>query len=622
MRIVFRSIRARLFFYFMTFFLVIATFISISLWLDSEQSDVEKVDAGLAKINLQILTVGELERDFFENEITNSNFYKSRYSSYLSQRNKVAQQVFLDLRTLANTPAVASADLENTIDSIQVTLINYQKVFDQMIQLIIERGFKDTGKEGEMRRHIHEIESSKFTRDLTTVLMARRFEKDFIIRKDRTYANKVDSITGILKAEIQRRPIDAKEKKHLLNQVDRYLINFLELVAIEEKIGFNNQSGLRKDLNDSFTIIKNAILKINQILLTKNEQRHQYIQQSSFIVLGLFVVSFIVFSLVIARILSKPVKKLSDSIHEIVSQNFSQKVPLVKIQQQDEVGHLANDFSFMLERMHDYIGEIKSKSSNLEQKQRLLMDSIRYAQQIQRAILPENDEIQMMFEESFVIYKPAELVSGDFYWLNSYENKIFLAVVDCTGHGVPGAFMSMIGNTLLNKIVKENRSQNPSDILEELHIEVKIALHQEKHKNDDGMDVAFCAIEKLPNTPDEFKIVYAGAKRPLWYFNNGELSEIKGTKRSIGGQSKYRPFENHAFILPKGSTLYLASDGFNDQHNVERKKFGKMRLMSLIKQQASTSLSQQALNYEQALAEHMQGEVKQRDDITLIGVKL
>ena len=622
MRIVFRSIRARLFFYFMTFFLVIATFISISLWLDSEQSDVEKVDAGLAKINLQILTVGELERDFFENEITNSNFYKSRYSSYLSQRNKVAQQVFLDLRTLANTPAVASADLENTIDSIQVTLINYQKVFDQMIQLIIERGFKDTGKEGEMRRHIHEIESSKFTRDLTTVLMARRFEKDFIIRKDRTYANKVDSITGILKAEIQRRPIDAKEKKHLLNQVDRYLINFLELVAIEEKIGFNNQSGLRKDLNDSFTIIKNAILKINQILLTKNEQRHQYIQQSSFIVLGLFVVSFIVFSLVIARILSKPVKKLSDSIHEIVSQNFSQKVPLVKIQQQDEVGHLANDFSFMLERMHDYIGEIKSKSSNLEQKQRLLMDSIRYAQQIQRAILPENDEIQMMFEESFVIYKPAELVSGDFYWLNSYENKIFLAVVDCTGHGVPGAFMSMIGNTLLNKIVKENRSQNPSDILEELHIEVKIALHQEKHKNDDGMDVAFCAIEKLPNTPDEFKIVYAGAKRPLWYFNNGELSEIKGTKRSIGGQSKYRPFENHAFILPKGSILYLASDGFNDQHNVERKKFGKMRLMSLIKQQASISLSQQALNYEQALAEHMQGEVKQRDDITLIGVKL
>jgi len=622
MRIIFRSIRARLFFYFMTFFLVIATFISFNLWLDAAQSDVEKIDAGLAKINLQILTVGELERDFFENEVTNSNFYKSRYSSYLSERNKVAKQVFLDLKTLATTPAVASAGLHNTIDSIQFALIKYERTFDQMIHLIIKRGFKDTGKEGEMRRHIHEIERSKFTRDLTMVLMARRFEKDFIIRKDRTYANRVDSMTTLLKAEIQRKAIDIEEKKRLLNQLDRYLISFLDLAAIEEKIGFNNQSGLRKDMNDSFGIIKSSIIKVNQTLLTKNDQRHQYIQQSSLIVLVLFVLSFIVFSLVIARILSKPIKKLSDSIHEIVSQNFSPEVPLVKIQQQDEVGHLANDFSFMLERMHDYIGEIKSKSSNLEQKQRLLMDSIRYAQQIQRAILPENDEIQMTFKESFVIYKPAELVSGDFYWLNAHENKIFLAVVDCTGHGVPGAFMSMIGNTLLNKIVKENRSQNPSDILEELHIEVKIALHQEKHKNDDGMDIAFCAIETLPNVPDEVKIVYAGAKRPLWYFNNSELSEIRGTKRSIGGQSKYRPFENHAFMLPKGSILYLASDGFNDQHNVERKKFGKMRLMNLIKQQANIPLNQQALHYEQALEEHMQGGVKQRDDITLIGVKL
>ncbi|OJJ20866.1 hypothetical protein BKI52_09805 [marine bacterium AO1-C] len=606
----------------MTFFLVIVTFVSINLWLDTERSNVEKIDAGLATINLQILTIGELERDFFENEITNINFYKSRYSPYLTQRDTIAQRVFLDLRILASTPGVMSTGLHNTIDSIQYALINYEKVFNEMIRLIIKRGFKDTGKEGEMRRHIHEIESSKYTRDLTTLLMARRFEKDFIIRKDRVYANQVDTVTKQLKAEIQLKPINLEEKKRLINQVDRYLISFLDFVALEEKIGFNNQSGLRKDLNDSFKLIKNALQKINQTLLAKNDQSHRYIQQSSLIVLTLFIISFIVFSLVIARILSKPVRKLSDSIHEIVSQDFSKQVPLVEIQQQDEVGHLANDFSFMLERMHDYIGEIRSKSNNLEQKQRLLMDSIRYAQQIQRAILPENEEIQMVFEESFVIYKPAELVSGDFYWLNAHENKIFLAVVDCTGHGVPGAFMSMIGNTLLNKIVKENRSQNPSDILEELHIEVKIALHQEKHKNDDGMDVAFCAIEKLPNNPDEVKIVFAGAKRPLWYFNNGELNEIRGTKRSIGGQSKYRPFENHAFMLPKGSLLYLASDGFNDQHNVERTKFGKMRLMNLIKQQAHNPLDQQSRNYQKALEDHMQGEVKQRDDITLIGVKL
>ena len=445
---------------------------------------------------------------------------------------------------------------------------------------------------------------------------------DFIIRKDRAYAKKVDSITQKLKDDIQLKAINVEEKKRLINLVERYLIDFLDLVALEEKIGFTNRSGLRKDLNDSFKSIKNTIGAINQTLLTKSNQRHRYIQQSSLIVLILFILSFIVFSFTISRILSRPVKKLSDSIHEIVSQDFSQKVPLVEIRQKDEVGHLANDFSFMLERMHDYIGEIKSKSSNLEQQQRLLMDSIRYAQQIQSAILPESEEIQLIFDESFVMYRPAELVSGDFYWLNANENKVFLAVVDCTGHGVPGAFMSMIGNTLLNKIVKENQSQNPSDILEELHIEVKIALHQEKHKNDDGMDVAFCVIEKLPHSPNEVKVVFAGAKRPLWYYSNGEFNEIRGTKRSIGGQSKYRPFENHAFILPKGSLLYLTSDGFNDQHNLERKKFGKMQLMELIKQNANLPLVQQATNYQQALDDHMQGGVKQRDDITFVGIKL
>ena len=622
MRIVFRSIRARLLFYFMTFFLVIFTFVGINLWLDIERSNVEKIDASLAKINLQILNIGELERGFFENEVTNINFYKSRYSPYLTQRDTIAKQVYGRLRNLANTPAVASAGLTQTIDSIQYALVNYQQIFKEMIDFIIQRGFKDTGKEGEMRRHIYKIEISKYTRDLTTLLTARRFEKDFIIRKDRAYANQVDTIAQRLKEEIELQTIDREEKKRLINHVNRYLVNFLDLVAIEEKIGFNNQSGLRKDLNDTFILIKNSLHKINQTLLTVNHQWQQRIQQSSLIVLLLFIISFIVFSIVIARILSKPVRQLSDSIHEIVSQDFSEKIPLVEIHQQDEVGQLASDFSFMLERMHDYIGEIKSKSSNLEQKQRLLVDSIRYAQQIQRAILPEPEAIQMAFPESFVIYKPAELVSGDFYWLNAYKNKIFLAVVDCTGHGVPGAFMSMIGNTLLNKIVKENRSQNPSDILEELHIEVKIALHQEKHKNDDGMDVAFCAIETLPDHPDEVKIVFAGAKRPLWYFNNGELNEIRGTKRSIGGQSKYRPFENHAFMLPKGSLLYLASDGFNDQHNLEREKFGKIRLMEMIKRQAKLPLVQQSLYYQKALEEHMQGKVKQRDDITLLGVKL
>lgn len=622
MSIIFRSLRARLLFYFLGFFFVIVIFVGYNLWMDLQENNIEQIDMGLAKVNLQILTISELERDFMENEIIKPDFYKSRYSTYLVERDSIVKHVIKDLNKLALAPAVIDQGMDKAIEGIKDELNSYEKIFEQMLHLIKKRGFREAGLEGELRRYIQAIEFSKYTNNLTKLLMARRYEKDFIIRKERIYATKVDSLTKEIESDIYSAAIQADKKTQLLNLLAKYRIAFLEFVGMEEKIGFDNQSGLRKDLNDSFAAIKKAIKQINQTMLQETNNIHTNIQRSNIIVLVVFILSFIVFSLTLTRILSHPVKKLSDSIHNIVSQDFSAKVPLVRIEQQDEVGRLSSDFSFMLGRMHEYINEIKAKSSNLEQKQRLLVDSIRYAEQIQRAILPDMEEIQSLFKDSFVIYQPADMVSGDFYWLNAIENKVFLAIVDCTGHGVPGAFMSMIGNTLLNKIVKENQSQNPSEILEELHIEVKIALHQEKHKNDDGMDIGLCMIEILPHTKEEVKIVYAGAKRPLWYFNQGTFSEIRGTKRSIGGQSKYHPFENHAFHLPHGSQLYLSTDGFNDQQDIQRKKFGKLRLMEIIKKNAQLPMAQQGKVYQQALDTHMQGNVKQRDDITLIGVQL
>jgi serine phosphatase RsbU (regulator of sigma subunit) len=623
MGITFRSIRARLFVYFSGFFLIIVSFISYNLWIDAQESSIEQIDMGLAKINLQILTINGLERDFLENEITNHDFYKLRYSAYLTERDSVVAKVHQGLNQLAKAPEVISQGLDKEMIALKNELTKYERNFREMIQLIKKKGFKDAGLEGQMRRYIHSIETSAYSKDLTKLLMARRYEKDFIIRKDLEYVQQVDSISKELKKEITQKITDQTKKQDLLNLLEKYRVTFLELVGIEEKIGFDNRSGLRKELNDSFDMMKNSISRINRLMFIETGNIHANIQRSNWIALILFLVSFLVFSSRLIHILSRPVRRLSNSIHEIVSQDFSTQVPLIEIKQKDEVGKLSADFAFMLERMHDYIGEIKTKSSNLEQKQRLLMDSIRYAEQIQRAILPEHEELQSIFKDFFVMYKPADLVSGDFYWLSISENRVFLAVVDCTGHGVPGAFMSMIGNTLLNKIVKENHSQNPSEILEELHIEVKIALHQEKYKNDDGMDVALCMIEGL-NQADtqDVKIVYAGAKRPLWYFNNYELTEIKATKRSIGGQSKYRPFDNHSFVLPKGSKLYLTTDGFNDQHDVNRKKFGKLRLMEMLTKNAHLPMPAQAAHYQEALAQHMQGEVHQRDDITIIGVEL
>jgi histidine kinase len=257
----------------------------------------------------------------------------------------------------------------------------------------------------------------------------------------------------------------------------------------------------------------------------------------------------------------------------------------------------------------------------IEFKNQKITDSIRYARTIQRNILPSEATLASTFREFFVIYRPKDVVSGDFYWLLKVENKHFLAVVDCTGHGVPGAFMSMIGHTLLYRIIKLKGITNPARILEMLHAEVRVVLRQKNTTNIDGMDVCLCSIEKT-NNESEFNLVFSGAKLPLYYYANGSLEMLEEDRKSIGGiQSKARQFTNKEIRLHSGAILYLSTDGFRDQNNAKRKKFGENQLTKLMEKNAKLPLDEQKKIYEEALGQH-QSHTEQRDDITLLGLKL
>jgi PAS domain S-box-containing protein len=255
--------------------------------------------------------------------------------------------------------------------------------------------------------------------------------------------------------------------------------------------------------------------------------------------------------------------------------------------------------------------------------------SISYAQTIQNAILPSSSVLNKTFE-SFIVYKPKDIVSGDFYWHayhpsnNGNPGKHFIAVVDCTGHGVPGAFMSMIGSQLLNEIVVEKGIDVPSVILETMHKEVIQTLKQGKGENNDGMDVCLCRIDV--DEKNGSKLIFAGAKRPLYYFKNNEksLMYIKGTRKSIGGTQARRNkelFQDHEISLNKGDLVYLTTDGMIDQPSPERLRFGSLRLIDLLKEIALMPISQQKELVEKAILEYQQFE-QQRDDVTFIGVKV
>ncbi len=228
--------------------------------------------------------------------------------------------------------------------------------------------------------------------------------------------------------------------------------------------------------------------------------------------------------------------------------------------------------------------EIEEKNVAILSKNELINGSIRYAKTIQNAILPFKERIDKQFE-NFILFRPKDIVSGDFYWYVQAENYYFIAAVDCTGHGVPGAFMSMIGNALLNQVVYNQKEYNTADILTELNKLIMFSLRQEKTKNHDGMDVCLCRIEKNENYAD---IQFTGAKRPLLYVENNEseIKKIKGDRKSIGGINMSRnnaEFTNTDIKLESNSILYLTSDGYIDQNNTARKRFGTKKLISLLK---------------------------------------
>ncbi|TAE00677.1 MAG: GAF domain-containing protein [Bacteroidetes bacterium] len=287
--------------------------------------------------------------------------------------------------------------------------------------------------------------------------------------------------------------------------------------------------------------------------------------------------------------------------------------------------NLAVYISVAIANAHNF-GELDKAKQMIEERNKQTMDSIRYAQTIQQAILPSVERLERVFgkDNYFVFFQPKDLVSGDFYFLTKNRHTdspySFLATVDCTGHGVPGAFMSLIGSTLLKQIISEKRIENPYQILETLHEEVIRILRQKKTNNSDGMDICLCRIEQIGY---EHEIVFCGAKRSLYFTENGILKELRGDHKSIGGvkiSTKY-VFANQIIRLPKGEMLYLASDGFIDQNNVSREKYGSVKFRALLQRISSLPLKEQVKILKDTIDKH-QEKTTQRDDITVLGIRL
>jgi serine phosphatase RsbU (regulator of sigma subunit) len=253
----------------------------------------------------------------------------------------------------------------------------------------------------------------------------------------------------------------------------------------------------------------------------------------------------------------------------------------------------------------------------LKDKSKHITDSLNYAKNIQNAILPDAKFFSSAFKDHFVFFEPKEIVSGDFYWAEEHEGKMYFAVADCTGHGVPGAFLSLVCSRVLSKVIKEKNIVEPCKILDAVSLELEVFLSKNEKKINDGMDVSLICLDEVKK-----EIIFSGAHNGLIYVKDGEMSTIAGDKQPVGAYDYKKAFTQKVISKDAADTVYLFSDGFPDQFGGPKdKKFSKRRFKDLLFTIEQLSMSEQHLRVKHEFLK-WRGNAEQIDDVTVVGFKI
>jgi serine phosphatase RsbU (regulator of sigma subunit) len=342
----------------------------------------------------------------------------------------------------------------------------------------------------------------------------------------------------------------------------------------------------------------------------------ELIEQQKLLLIFFLILSLLILTMLFMIYRAYRVKKRANRI-------FREKSSII----QDQNRAISNQKE-EIEAQRDQLQEVNRK---IEKQNENIRASISYGLTIQQAILPDLKEIERLFE-SFVIFYPKDIVSGDFYWFSNLgrnragDETIFIAAIDCTGHGVPGAFLSMIGSRMLSAIVNESKVRETDTILELMDQRLKHALNQPRSENDDGMDICLCKIIRKDLRKHKDRPVYlsfSGAKRSLFLKRNGmEIEIIKGDRRTTGGgHFNPNPFSKHELLLQKDDRIYLTTDGLMDQHSPRREKYRSKRFVEFLNRYGNLPMKEQQAKLEEEMLAYRSSEY-QTDDITVMGLKL
>lgn len=309
-----------------------------------------------------------------------------------------------------------------------------------------------------------------------------------------------------------------------------------------------------------------------------------------------------------------------DDLEILITISSMSASKIIQTQYLEELNSYKNELEVLVKErtreLEETIRSVEEKTKEISLKNQDLMDSMMYARRIQKSILPSIDAMEKVFSQFFLYFKPKEIVSGDFYWAKKKDNNLFFAVADCTGHGVPGALLSIMGYNALNSVFNKIESADPAEVLEALrNLIVENLRDVDEQKLHDGMDIGLCVYDD-----EQRKIYFAGANNSLVIIRKGELIELQGSKQSIGFHESYISYVSHTLDVQKGDCVYLFSDGYKDQFGGQfKKKYKSANFKKLLIECSELPVSERKELLHSNFLKWTAGS-EQVDDICILGI--
>lgn len=615
---------------FLLIFIALTFLISLisvfTLVYESKKKELHEIEKNIFDLHLSISKSNEFISSFFIRDLISEDFYKTGTSSSLELHDSLTVIIKAKIQKIEN---LSTAKLTLPAKEINTQFEQYRQLINTMVKLSLERGFNDYGLVGKMRNNAHKLENmTSFSKQ--KLLMLRRHEKDYIIRRKTKYVNLFKEKQAGYFKEIRDSKIPDKEKNEILKSLKQYSRNFEKLIELDKALGVKTNSGLSEKIQmkrDDIQENLKTIITESELFITNSENKIKQIYTGLTILL--LSIGF-TGGLLIIKQLTRPISRLSANITSFINSDLSESVNFEYKTKITELVNLIENYFLMkretLSLIHNFRKKVEERTEEIEaqkdllQKQKIkvekinneMLASIRYAQTIQEALLPKQEKLAHGFKDHFIIFKPRDIVSGDFFWFEELKTETrnikLLAIADCTGHGVPGALMSMLSIAYLNEIVLRKEIHNTGEVLDILRNKIT------QNFTHDGLDLAFILIDETNK-----EIEFSGANRNLYIKRNNELIKLKGNRMPIGKYPSNNNFEYQVFEYNAGDLIFAFSDGITDQLNNDGRKLGTKKFLKKIENYNTLTEIKNAVEKKH---EKWKGKVAQIDDILFFGAKL